>query len=688
MASGVIPMTCDKGGPWAGKIVWSSQLIPEAGASNLSASCYVWRTDGSSSQGPNPYFGKMTIDRKEVILTLGRITSREALVGSGWCKVLHNSNGTGFSKITAFVMGSQNNDLTGKTLRGSQTVTMDPILLAGPSSISLGAETLQMGKKLRVSIHRDQTDCVHDLSYTFGNASGTIASQVGESFDWTLPDLAAYCELSGTCTVFCKTYRKGNYLGSSQAQFTMQVPDPAVPGLDTAVLGTQSQISCPRKSGNFSLKLSLLLENQEFPIGEGMKNTFSWTPEYKLAALKKDLTVITGTLRCRTYNGSVFVGTRDHTVRLTVPENEFTRPRIREMNLKPILNGVPEKFRYLRGKTGLQADFLGDSDCSDITEYTLSLGSETVHGNPAKIPVLSLAGLLKVRGQVRDLRGFTGSVTQEIQVVPYGKPRVVPASGKETVICQRALASGALSPQGTFLAIQAGVRFTSVIYENQEQNSAVLRYRIRQGEGTFGPWNVLNQPGETEVKALIPDAVSSLQHSYQVELSAVDALGEENRTRFEIMSQAISFVLYDGVDGAAFGKYPESPHVVDLAPQMTLLVRGKLDNRGEVWEDLGLAPGIQPPQPETGRAEGCAMRLSGGSHVILAFSCRMPEGHLAVNANPVPQALRPPRKIHSLCPSQGGITAAECGPDGFIYLENVLGTADAGWVDGYLDYYI
>ena len=89
------------------------------------------------------------------------------------------------------------------------------------------------------------------------------------------------------------------------------------------------------------------------------------------------------------------------------------------------------------------------------------------------------------------------------------------------------------------------------------------------------------------------------------------------------LSEAVSFVLYDGPDGAGFGKYPEAAHVVDIASHMTLRVRGKLVVDGADWIGIELADGVSesvhPDGPK--QVSGCHSHGSDGNHLYWAFDC-------------------------------------------------------------------
>ena len=668
---------------WEGEIRWSSTPIPGKNASTVTAAVY---TDGWNAYGNYPFAGSIWIGSTRSDFTFLRLTPEQFLAGQVTATVSHDQEGKASVTIRTVINRPDGNSQIGKVLQGEKTVTLDVIQLAKPSRITFSQQEIQMGKNLLITIDRDRPDCLHTLSYSFGSQTATLGENLESSFSWKVDDLAEFCSdaLSGTCTVTCKTFRGGKFLGKTKKNLTLLVPDPAKPEPASLTLGTEASFSCPRNSKNFRLNLCLVLNDKEYPVGEGKQDSFSCTPSYELALAKPDLAEFSGLIRCRTYNGTALVGQTDTPVTITVPQNEHTKPVIENLILTPILHGIPEKFGWLRGKTGLKAEMTAVSQTSQIAEYGLIAGRKQASGNPAVIEVLEDPGTLTVRAWVRDLRGFESEKTQTIEVVPYEKPRVIPYAGESAVICQRGDASGVLSPGGRDIWILAGVRHTEI----GSFNSGSLCLRWKQGEEAFTDWLLLTKPGENQIRYRIPGPEDSLKHSYQVELSARDSLGESTTMAFSVMSEAISFVLYDGTDGASFGKFPELPHVVDLAPHMTLLVRGKLDLRGESWQDLGLAPGISPALPGVGRWEGCGLRLSGGNHVYLSAVCAMPGENMALNGQPVPEHLRPAGEVSSLVPSEGGCVVLTCGRDGFLRVHPVFGKQDPSWIDGYLDYFI
>lgn len=588
------------------------------------------------------------------------------------------------------------------------TLTAEPA--AEASSVSLGASSVQMGQKLLISITRDNSSCTHTLTYTFGGSTATIASSVGSSYEWTVPDLAAKCNnaTSGTCIITCKTYLSGTLLGSDTATVTLTVQDATTPSISggEVTLGQSSSIACTRNSSNFTVKLEFVFKNTTVSISSGSINSANWTPGYDLAKQIPNLTYGTGTLKCTTMNGTATVGTKSTTIKVIVPENDVTRPTftLDGLVLTPITT-LSEEFAgmYMRGKTGLNATMTATSTYSTIQTYSITVGSLSAQGNPAVIDLLVNEGDVKVTAKVTDARGFSTSVTTSIYIMPYRNPKVTPFTGYSDVICERAMSTGELSSNGTYLAIKAGKSFSSVVLNGVEKNSCLLRYRWKpNGVDAYNDWITLLADGssETEISLLVGNVVSSLQTSYMVQIEAMDALDGRHTLTFQIMTEAISFVLYDGADGAGFGKYPEAPHVVDIASHMTLLVRGKLVVSGASWVDLGLAAGVSESVYAYGRKEdtGCHYLVSNGNHEYIAFNCGFAYAGtpMIINATPIPVEYRPARPVFSLCPVNDRTAAmVSVNSDGYIRVEWVqkltdtvnTGSTEVVWIDGYLDYW-
>ena len=137
---------------------------------------------------------------------------------------------------------------SGWSVSGSQTVTLHTI--PRTSSISMPATT--MGSAGTISISRASSSFTHTLTYSFGSATGTIATKTSStSVSWTPPtSLATQIpnSTSGTCTLTCYTYNGNTLVGTSTATVTLSVPASIKPTI-TGITATRVDGTVPSSWG-------------------------------------------------------------------------------------------------------------------------------------------------------------------------------------------------------------------------------------------------------------------------------------------------------------------------------------------------------------------------------------------------------------------------------------------------------
>lgn len=104
-------------------------------------------------------------------------------------------------------------------------VTLYPVWTATKSTVSTTNGTLNTAQT--ITITRSNSSYTHDLTYAYGNTSGTIATGVATSYSWTPPlSLASQfpSAKSGTCTITCTTKSGGTTIGTSTTTCTLTIP--------------------------------------------------------------------------------------------------------------------------------------------------------------------------------------------------------------------------------------------------------------------------------------------------------------------------------------------------------------------------------------------------------------------------------------------------------------------------------
>lgn len=101
---------------------------------------------------------------------------------------------------------------------------------------SLSAATVEMGKSVTINTPAVNNAYRHTLRYSFGGASGTIATGIASSTSWTPPVSLANQIPSATAgigTIYCDTYSGSTLLGTKSVSITLTVPGSVVPSAGT-----------------------------------------------------------------------------------------------------------------------------------------------------------------------------------------------------------------------------------------------------------------------------------------------------------------------------------------------------------------------------------------------------------------------------------------------------------------------
>ena len=126
--------------------------------------------------------------------------------------------------------------VTSSTNGTSSTKSFTPDDIPRASVPTLSSSSIDMGSSVTINTNRYSSSFTHTITYSFGNASGTIATNVGTSTTWTPPLTLANqipTATSGIATITCITYNGGNEVGRKTTNLTLNVPSSVVPTTPT-----------------------------------------------------------------------------------------------------------------------------------------------------------------------------------------------------------------------------------------------------------------------------------------------------------------------------------------------------------------------------------------------------------------------------------------------------------------------
>lgn len=198
------------------RLVWKSTQTGESWSGYTRTAYYYLATNGGSET------------RYSVDYTLPKGTTK-TIVDKTFT-VSHKADGTGSVKVRSWM----DTHISAGVVEKSASLTLDTIPRATQPSVS--SSSVDMGTEITVSTPRASSSFTHDLAYSFaGGSYVSIATGVGTSYKWTVPDLASKIPnaISGTLTIRCITKNGSTTIGTKTVSMTVQVPTDVVPSVSS-----------------------------------------------------------------------------------------------------------------------------------------------------------------------------------------------------------------------------------------------------------------------------------------------------------------------------------------------------------------------------------------------------------------------------------------------------------------------
>ena len=597
-----------------------------------------------------------------------------------WSAVANND--TNKSTVTAKLYYKRNNTGFTTSGTGSFSLTIGGVKKSASKTMSITGGSWALAMEASVTIDHD----------TDGSKKITISAE-GSIPSTTLSSTAC----SGTATL--DTIPRASSITSAGA----------------VTLGNACSVKWTPLSKSFRYKLKFVLNGWSVTTGARYTNTTSAYvyDDYKipLTAANQLPKAKTGTMTVYLYTYSDSGATKQvgsessNTFTVTVPDNDSTKPDV-TMTLSPV-TAVGGAFAslYIQGLSNIKAAFTGEGKYNaDISSYRMTVQGKS-YASPYQSGYISQSGKVTVTGRATDTRGYYTDVPQDINVIPYAKPEILPASGTAAIVCARCDASGKLTGAGTYLKITARRSYSKVISDGVQKNFCLIRYRYRAESATsFSSWVTLldksSTASDTVDSAPLANIVSSVKTTYVVEIGVVDDIGKAASITIVVPTDTVTVHLRRGGKAVGIGKYAEEDGVVDIAEDFTLRVRGKLEVLGEEWISLGISSEVTESTTNTGRSgKGCFYRVENGNHVFVAFNCAATYAGapITVSASAIPAQYRPSLNAYALCTTNGrGVARVFVNTSGEVRIDYVQNMASAenttsitmNWVDGYIDYFV
>lgn len=246
--------------------------------------------------------------------------------------------------------------------------------------------------------------------------------------------------------------------------------------------------------------------------------------------------------------------------KFTIKESTTTKPSV-GMSIS-LNNGLlPSTFDglYIQGKSKVNVNLSATGkNNANIQSYSATIDGKTYNSKAFTSDVLQNSGSMKIVGYAKDSRGFTGSAEQEINVIAYSKPLVIPLGVENAIQCYRSDGNGNRTGNSTSLWIKAKMSY----YDISQKNTCALQWRCKPVADAWNDdihlWSDLISKSNTETNeynALIPGVVFDIREAYTVQLRAIDDIGERDIKTLEIPTQDVAMHLGRGGKNVSIGTY-------------------------------------------------------------------------------------------------------------------------------------
>lgn len=221
-----------KDGKYTLKVDWSASQSVTNNTSKITAVMYLVQASGWPLNISTRSDNSTTINGTKYTWSSPAVnksggTTKLATVTSG--NIAHNSDGTKSVTISAtFNIRATISGTYYSTITASKTVTLDTIPRA--TTPTLSSTSVFMGDSVTISTPRASSSFTHDLAYQFAGGSWvSIATGVGTSRAWTVPDLASSVPnaANGAMTIRCITKNGSTTIGTKTVSMTAKVPTTA-----------------------------------------------------------------------------------------------------------------------------------------------------------------------------------------------------------------------------------------------------------------------------------------------------------------------------------------------------------------------------------------------------------------------------------------------------------------------------
>ena len=367
----------------------------------------------------------------------------------------------------------------------------------------------------------------------------------------------------GTASVKVRTWMDTDIsvgiIQKSQTVTLMSIPRATTPTFSTtsAEMGSSVTVNLKRAADSFTHTLTYSFGKASGTIGTGIGTSAVWSIPSDLAAQIPNAVSGTCVITCKTYNGSVLIGTKTANLTLKIPSSVV--PVINSVSITEGAEQLKNHFTVFVQNNSVLAvsvNAVGAAG-SNITKVETKIQDVIYSGTSFVSALLTVAGDITVNTTVTDSRGRTTTATNTIAVAEYDFPTIYSMSAR------RIDTSGNESEDGERVSVRIHYSTSNIDNQNGEHENPrtyKLQYR-RSDETEFTTF----ESGEAslihfQTHAYKSAPIISSDYSYVIRLEVADFF----KTTVCDVEIPTAYTLMDfnsSGKGVAFGKVSEKDGV-------------------------------------------------------------------------------------------------------------------------------
>lgn len=574
MASGTINFSSNNS-YLAGKIEWSSTSNgSNANSSNVTATLYIRRTNNYTTTGT--WTGVLNIGGEEKSFSIHTSVSSGWVRMQGFTKTIgHNNDGSGSCWISGYCNGPSGTSMSGTTVTGSQTVTLDKI--ARYLSITqFNIQTRQINKvvvKWATSDPRDYTQYSLNNGAWHDDTNFNVSSD-NKSGTFEILNLSPNTKYS--LKIRCRRTDSQMWTESSTISFTTYdyAKLTSVPNIN---IGSSQTIKWTNpNNASISLKLCKTDNSQIINYGSVTGTSKTVTPT---ASTIYALTPNSNTYKARyiittTQNNKTYTNSKDFT--FTVTNSNPTFSNFDYVDLSGVTTALTGNNKILVNKysnvsvTITSTNKATSKNSATMKSYKLSSGSKNETKNYSSSSTITFTAFGPTTGSIKvsatDSRNNSTSVTKTATFKNYTEPVI---KNFEAVRNNNGVGSEVtLKFSGTywndnFGAIQNSIVGISYNYKETSSSSYSTAKTLTSFTAENGEFS-----GEILVQGDLGAKGFDVSKTFNIQLNVVDKLSETHQ------------IVTLGAGAPAIAIYKDSVSIggkYDVSENSKLQVHGKIN---------------------------------------------------------------------------------------------------------------